>query len=168
MVWKLDRLARSMKQLIETIENLRMRGIGFRSLTEALDTTTAQRRLVFHMFGALAEFERSLIRERTQAGLAAARRAGRTGGRPPKLTDEDIEAAKAAGKSRHRRDANRAPPRRLSGNALSVHPRRANREYPGHLRTALYPKGRTPQAGSGVSLTVGNGWRADSVALPAR
>ena len=84
-----------MKQLIETIENLRVRGIGFRSLTEALDTTTAQGRLVFHMFGALAEFERSLIRERTQAGLAAARRAGRTGGRPPKLTDDDIEAAKA-------------------------------------------------------------------------
>jgi len=83
-----------MKQLIETIENLRLRGIGFRSLTEALDTTTAQGRLVFHMFGALAEFERSLIRERTQAGLAAARRAGRTGGRPPKLTDDDIEAAK--------------------------------------------------------------------------
>jgi DNA invertase Pin-like site-specific DNA recombinase len=95
IVWKLDRLARSMKQLIETIENLRVRGIGFRSLTEALDTTTAQGRLVFHVFGALAEFERSLIRERTQAGLAAARRAGRTGGRPPKLTDDDIEAAKA-------------------------------------------------------------------------
>ena len=90
IVWKLDRLARSMKQLIETVETLRLRGIGFRSLTEALDTTTAQGRLVFHMFGALAEFERSLIRERTQAGLAAARRAGRTGGRPPKLTDDDI------------------------------------------------------------------------------
>jgi DNA invertase Pin-like site-specific DNA recombinase len=95
IVWKLDRLARSMKQLIETIENLRVRGIGFRSLTEALDTTTAQGRLVFHMFGALAEFERSLIRERTQAGLAAARRAGRTGGRPPKLTEDDLEAARA-------------------------------------------------------------------------
>jgi DNA invertase Pin-like site-specific DNA recombinase len=95
IVWKLDRFARSMKQLIETIENLRVRGIGFRSLTEALDTTTAQGRLVFHMFGALAEFERSLIRERTQAGLAAARRAGRTGGRPPKLTEDDLEAARA-------------------------------------------------------------------------
>jgi DNA invertase Pin-like site-specific DNA recombinase len=95
IVWKLARLARSMKQLIETIEKLRVKGIGFRSLTEALDTTTAQGRLVFHMFGALAEFERSLIRERTQAGLAAARRVGRTGGRPPKLTDDDIEAARA-------------------------------------------------------------------------
>jgi DNA invertase Pin-like site-specific DNA recombinase len=88
-------LARSIKQLIETIETLQVRSIGFRSLTEALDMTTAQGRLVFHMFGTLAEFERSLIRERTQAGLAAARRAGRTGGRPPKLTDDDIEAAKA-------------------------------------------------------------------------
>ena len=94
IVWKHDRLARSMKQLIETVETLRLRNIGFRSLTEALDTTTAQGRLVFHMFGALAEFERR-IRQRTQAGLAAARRAGRTGGRPPKLTDDDNEAAKA-------------------------------------------------------------------------
>lgn len=95
IVWKLDRLARSIKQLIDTIETLRAREIGFRSLTEALDTTTAQGRLVFHMFGALAEFERSLIRERTQAGLLAAKRAGRTGGRPSKLTKEDIEAARA-------------------------------------------------------------------------
>jgi DNA invertase Pin-like site-specific DNA recombinase len=95
IVWKLDRLARSMKQLIETIEKLRLRGVGFRSLTEAVDTTTAPGRLVFHMFGALAEFERSLIRERTQAGLAAARRAGRTGGRPPKLTADDLDVARA-------------------------------------------------------------------------
>jgi DNA invertase Pin-like site-specific DNA recombinase len=79
IVWKLDRLARSMKQLIETVETLRLRGIGFRSLTEALDTTTAQERVVFHMFGALAEFERSLIREHTQAGLAAARAANTAG-----------------------------------------------------------------------------------------
>jgi DNA invertase Pin-like site-specific DNA recombinase len=82
-----------MKQLIETLETLRLTNIGFRSLTEALDTTTAQGRLVFHMFAALAEFERSLIRERTQAGLAAARRAGRTGGRPAKLTDDDLDVA---------------------------------------------------------------------------
>ena len=102
IVWKLDRLARSMKQLIETVENLRVRSIGFRSLTEALDTTTAQGRLVFHMFRALAEFERSLIRERTQAGLAAARRAGRTGGRPPKLTEDDLDVAGVARQFRHR------------------------------------------------------------------
>lgn len=95
VVWKLDRLARSIKQLIDTVEDMRVRDIGFRSLTEAMDTTTAQGRLVFHMFGALAEFERSLIRERTRAGLAAAKKSGRTGGRPPKLSYDDIEAAKA-------------------------------------------------------------------------
>jgi DNA invertase Pin-like site-specific DNA recombinase len=94
IVWKLDRLARSMKQLIETIESLRLRGIGFRSLTEAIDTTTAQGVLVFHMFSALAEFERALIRERTRAGLAAAKRAGRIGGRPRKLTEDDLNIAR--------------------------------------------------------------------------
>jgi DNA invertase Pin-like site-specific DNA recombinase len=94
IVWKLDRLARSMKQLIETIERLRLRGIDFRSVTEAIDTTTAQGVLVFHMFSALAEFERALIRERTRAGLAAAKRAGRTGGRPPKMTEHDVDVAK--------------------------------------------------------------------------
>jgi DNA invertase Pin-like site-specific DNA recombinase len=78
-----------MKQLIETIEGLRLR--GFRSVTEAIDTTTAQGVLVFHMFSALAEFERALIRERTRAGLAAAKCAGRTGGRPPKLTKDDLD-----------------------------------------------------------------------------
>src|SRR3984957_8344881 len=94
IVWKLDRLARSMKQLIETIEKLRLRNIGFRSLTEAIDTTTAQGVLVFHMFSALAEFERALIRERTRAGLAAAKRAGRRGGRPPKMTEDDLDVAR--------------------------------------------------------------------------
>jgi DNA invertase Pin-like site-specific DNA recombinase len=94
IVWKLDRLARSMKQLIETIEMLRSRDIGFRSLTEAIDTTTAQGVLVFHMFSALAEFERALIRERTRAGLMAAKRAGRIGGRPPKMTEDDLDVAR--------------------------------------------------------------------------
>jgi DNA invertase Pin-like site-specific DNA recombinase len=94
IVWKLDRLARSMKQLIETIESLRLRGIGFRSLTEAIDTTTPQGVLVFHMFSALAEFERALIRERTRAGLKAAKRMGRIGGRPAKLTEDDLDAAR--------------------------------------------------------------------------
>jgi DNA invertase Pin-like site-specific DNA recombinase len=140
IVWKLDRIARSMKQLIETVETLWVRGIGFRSLTEALDTTTAQGRLVFHMFGALAEFERSLIRERTQAGLAAARRAGRTGGRPPKLTDDDIEAAKAMLANPDIAVTQIAQRRRLSGDALSLHPRRANREYPGRLTMAALPQ----------------------------
>jgi DNA invertase Pin-like site-specific DNA recombinase len=82
VVWKLDRLARSMHQLIETIQELRDRKIGFRSLTEAMDTTCAAGELMFHIFGALAQFERSLIRERVNAGLKAARARGRVGGRP--------------------------------------------------------------------------------------
>lgn len=95
VVWKLDRLARSMRQLITTIEDLHEKGIGLRSLTESIDTTTAGGMLIFHIFGALAEFERSVIRERTRAGLTAARARGRTGGRPPSMSDDDIRAAKA-------------------------------------------------------------------------
>ncbi len=95
IVWKLDRLARSLKQLIETVEELERRKIGFRSLTEAIDTTTPGGRLVFQIFGALAEFERGLIRERTRAGLESARAKGRFSGRPVKITDKDIQTAKA-------------------------------------------------------------------------
>lgn len=95
VVWKLDRLARSMKQLIETVEELEERRIAFKVIREAIDTTTPGGKLTFHLFGALAEFERSLIRERTTAGLAAARARGRVGGRPPALSAEDIIAAKA-------------------------------------------------------------------------
>ena len=95
VVWKLDRLARSLKQLIETVEDLGTRGIGFRSLTEAIDTTSAGGRLTFHIFGAMAEFERSIIRERTRAGLDAARARGRKGGRPPALSKKDVAAAQA-------------------------------------------------------------------------
>src|SRR6266545_1667151 len=90
VVWRLDRLGRSLKHLIETISQLNDRGIGFRSVQENIDTTTSGGKLIFHMFGALAEFERDLIRERTQAGLAAARTRGRKGGRPksPALNDD--------------------------------------------------------------------------------
>jgi DNA invertase Pin-like site-specific DNA recombinase len=95
VVWKLDRLARSLKQLIETIEMLETRKKGFRSLTESIDTTTPGGRLIFHIFASLAEFERSVIRERTMAGLAAAKKSGRRGGRPPSLMDEDLIAARA-------------------------------------------------------------------------
>lgn len=95
VVWKLDRLARSVKQLIETVEDLEQRGIGFRSLTESIDTTTPGGKLIFHVFAALAEFERSIIRERTHAGLAAAKARGRTGGRPSALSADDLAAAKA-------------------------------------------------------------------------
>src|SRR5215470_1679891 len=95
VVWRLDRLARSLGQLISTIEDLDRRKIGFRSLTESIDTTTAGGRLVFHIFGAMAEFERSVVRERTRAGLEAARARGRKGGRPVALNSKDIPAAKA-------------------------------------------------------------------------
>ncbi len=86
VVWRLDRLGRSLKHLIETITRLAERQIGFKSLTEQIDTTTSGGKLIFHVFGALAEFERDIIKERTQAGLNAARARGRTGGRPKKLT----------------------------------------------------------------------------------
>ena len=95
VVWKLDRMARSLKQLIETVEGLEQRGVGFRSLTETIDTTSAGGRLVFAIFAGLAEFERSIIRERTRAGLDAARARGRVGGRPRSISDEDIAVAKA-------------------------------------------------------------------------
>jgi DNA invertase Pin-like site-specific DNA recombinase len=95
VAWKLDRLARSIRQLIETVEDLERRQIGLRSLTEAIDTTTAGGRLVFHVFAALAEFERSVIRERTTAGLEAARARGRKGGRPRRLSAANLAAAKA-------------------------------------------------------------------------
>ncbi len=85
VVWRLDRLGRSLKHLIEIITLLDDRGVGFQSLQESIDTTTSGGRLVFHLFGALAEFERQLIRERTRAGLAAARARGRKGGRPKSL-----------------------------------------------------------------------------------
>jgi DNA invertase Pin-like site-specific DNA recombinase len=95
VVWKLDRLARSLRQLLDTVEALHTRQIGLRSLTEAIDTGTPGGTLVFHLFGALAEFERAIIRERTRAGLAAARARGRTGGRPPALSLADRQAARA-------------------------------------------------------------------------
>ena len=95
IVWKLDRLARSLKDLVEIITDLNQREIGFKSLTEAIDTTSATGRLVFHIFGALAEFEHSLIRERTIAGLDAARARGRKGGRKPSMSVKDIKKAQA-------------------------------------------------------------------------
>lgn len=93
VVWRLDRLGRSLQHLIDVIADLEKRGIGFRSLQEAIDTTTSGGRLIFQIFGALAEFERNLIRERTQAGLKAARARGRKGGRPKALDAKKVELA---------------------------------------------------------------------------
>lgn len=94
VVWRLDRLGRSLKHLIDAVGDLDKRGIGFKSLTESIDTTTSGGKLIFHIFGALAEFERNLIQERTQAGLQAARARGHLGGRPKALaTAQKIKMA---------------------------------------------------------------------------
>ena len=95
VVWKLDRLGRSLTHLIDTVTALDARGVGLRSLTEAMDTTTPGGRLIFHLFGALAQFERDLIRERTGAGIEAAAKRGRKGGRDPVVTDEKLSRARA-------------------------------------------------------------------------
>ena len=95
MVWRLDRLGRSLRHLIDTVALLQERGISFKSLQEQIDTTTSGGKLAFHVFGALAEFERDLIRERTQAGLLAARARGRLGGRPRALDLRKVQIAQA-------------------------------------------------------------------------
>jgi DNA invertase Pin-like site-specific DNA recombinase len=91
IVWRLDRLGRSLRHLIDTVTELHEKGIGFKSLQENIDTTTSGGKLVFHIFGALAEFEREIIRERTNAGLASARSRGRAGGRPKTLTPRQVQ-----------------------------------------------------------------------------
>lgn len=96
VVWKLDRLGRSLSHLIHVIAQLADLGVGFRSLSEAIDTTTASGRLLFHIMGAIAEFERSLISERTRAGMEAARARGQHLGRARKLSDEDAQWANNA------------------------------------------------------------------------
>lgn len=93
VVWRLDRLGRSLPHLIETVGALEARGVGFRSLTEAIDTTTSGGRLIFHVFGALGQFERDLIRDRTKAGLDAAAARGRKGGHKPVVTAEKLQRA---------------------------------------------------------------------------
>jgi DNA invertase Pin-like site-specific DNA recombinase len=94
VVWQLDRLGRSLRHLLELVSDLEARGIGFRSLKESIDTTTPGGRLVFHVFGALSEFERELLRERTMAGLSAAADRGRKGGRPRLMDGEKIRLAR--------------------------------------------------------------------------
>ena len=93
VVWRLDRLGRSLKDLIALVEKLENRGIALKSLQENIDTSNSGGKLIFHLFGALAEFERNLIRERTQAGLSAARARGRTGGRPKALDSNKRQLA---------------------------------------------------------------------------
>ncbi len=94
VVWRLDRLGRSLPDLIATVNELAGRGVAFESVTEAIDTTTASGKLVFNIFASLADFERHLIGERTRAGLAAGRARGRMGGRPPALTSRQLREAR--------------------------------------------------------------------------
>ncbi|MEP1215893.1 MAG: recombinase family protein [Marinobacter sp.] len=102
VVWRLDRLSRSLKDLIEMVTLLEFKGIGLKSLQEAIDTSSSSGKLIFHIFGALAEFERNLIRERTQAGLQAARARGRKGGRPKSLNkDKQALAVKLYDEKEH-------------------------------------------------------------------
>lgn len=102
VVWRLDRLARSLRNLLELVESLSARGVHLRSLTEAIDTSSASGRLVLSVFGALAEFERALIIERTQAGLAAARTRGAKIGRPSAMNTGQVEQAKTLVSAGHR------------------------------------------------------------------
>jgi DNA invertase Pin-like site-specific DNA recombinase len=95
VVWKLDRLGRSLKDLVQTVKDFEDMGVGLKSLTESIDTTSNTGKLIFHIFASLAEFERELIRERTFAGLSSARARGRIGGRPKKITPEKIIQMKA-------------------------------------------------------------------------
>jgi len=96
VVWKLDRLGRSLAHLLGIVNSLKERRVGFRSLTESMDTTTPSGEFLFQVFGALAQYERALTRERVKAGLAAAKRRGRRGGRPLAITGEKLDAILAA------------------------------------------------------------------------
>lgn len=106
VVWRLDRLGRSLKDLIELVNRLESKGVGLKSLHESIDTTSSSGKLIFHIFGALAEFERNLIKERTQAGLEAARARGRKGGRPKALSaDQQALAVKLYREKQHSIDS---------------------------------------------------------------
>lgn len=124
-VWRLDRLGRTLSHVIEMMRSLEARGVGFKSLTEAIDTTTPGGRLTYHLFGSLAEFERSVLRERTRAGLQAARQRGRRGGRPKLLTAEKFDAA--------RNLLNAGTPAREVAAALGVSPPTIYRHFPQRL-----------------------------------
>jgi DNA invertase Pin-like site-specific DNA recombinase len=101
VVWRLDRLGCSLRHLIDTITELQQQGIGFKSLQENIDTTSSEGKLIFHVFGALAEFERDLIRERTQTGLEAARARGKVGGRPKALSQGKADLARCMYADKH-------------------------------------------------------------------
>jgi DNA invertase Pin-like site-specific DNA recombinase len=160
VVWKLDRLGRSLRHLVETVTRLAERGIGFHSLQEAIDTTTPGGKLVFHVFAALAEFERDLIRERTSAGLAAARARGRHGGRPSALTGHKLQVAQEMYRSGSTRVAAIATTLGVSRASIYRHLSRPGRVIP-QLAVVIstrpsWPLGRV----SRIALGAGRVWRA--------
>jgi DNA invertase Pin-like site-specific DNA recombinase len=137
IVWKLDRLGRSLPHLIDTVHDLEERKVGFRSLTDNIDTTTASGRMFFHMMGALAQFERDLIRERTMAGLKAARERGNIGGRPRKLTDADLKFARSLMRDKSEHWSWPAVATRLGVSHMTLW--RAMRREPAELTAAKKP-----------------------------
>lgn len=118
VVWRLDRLGRSVRHLTDTVTMLADRGVGFRSLTEGFDTTTPGGKLIFHVFAGLAEFEREIIRERTTAGLTSARARGRVGGRRPKMTADKLATARQLYDQDAHDGADRRDRRREPGDAV--------------------------------------------------
>jgi len=137
VVWKLDRLGRSLPHLVETVRDLGARGVGFKSVQENLDTTTSGGKLIFHIFASLAEFERDLIRERTNAGLSAARARGRTGGRPKGVDQKKKKAALAL-----KKDSGRSIREICEIVGIS---RNTYYKYTRVDDTLLPPKGRAPE-----------------------
>ena len=133
VVWKLDRLGRSLPHLIETVTNLEKRGNGFRSLTEALDTTTSSGRLIFHTFGALGQFEQDLIRERTRAGLNAAISRGRRGGRKPVMTAEKPSSSPRLDRARVHRPRSRGAHQSWKDRSLCRPQRQSGRNSTGKI-----------------------------------
>jgi DNA invertase Pin-like site-specific DNA recombinase len=149
IVWKLDRLGRSLPHLIDTVHNLEERKVGFRSLTDNIDTTTASGRMFFHMMGALAQFERDLIRERTMAGLKAARERGNVGGRPRKLSDADLKFARSLMRDKSEHWSWPAVATRLGVSHMTLW--RAMKREPSELVARVKPASVRPRHASSTS-----------------
>jgi len=146
VVSRLDRLGRSLRHLIDTVNELAERQVGFRSLTESIDTTTSGGKLVFHIFGALAEFERELIRERRQAGLAAARARGRHGGRPLVMSPDKVATARRMYEAKEFTIEAIAQVLGVSRASIYRHLDPARKAGPGALHSAQPPQPRPPAA----------------------